>query len=78
MPDLYSFTFDKDNYLPILTRGEANTIDPFSYTGDGRIYSKINNQSTDPIDVVGISHGLKVLSHLAKMYLQYILKKKDF
>lgn len=53
MPDLYSFTFDNNKILPILTRGEANTIDPFSYTGDGRIYSKINNQSTDPIDVVG-------------------------
>lgn len=52
MPDLYSFTFDENKILPILTRGEANTIDPFSYTGDGRIYSKINNQSTDPIDVV--------------------------
>ena len=52
MPDLYSFTFDQDQILPILTRGEANTIDSFSYTGDGRIYSKNNNQATDPIDVV--------------------------
>ena len=52
MPDLYSFTFDENKILPILTRGEANTIDPFSYTGDGRIYSKSNNQSTDPIDVI--------------------------
>jgi len=52
MPDLYSFTFDKEKILPILTRGSANTIDPFSYTGDGRIYSKINNSATDPIDVV--------------------------
>ena len=52
MPDLYSFTFDDDQILPILTRGEANTIDPFSYTGDGRIYSKNNNHATDPIDVV--------------------------
>lgn len=52
MPDLYSFTFDEDQILPILTRGGANTINPFSYTGDGRIYGKINNNSTDPIDVV--------------------------
>ncbi len=52
MPDLYSFTFDKEKILPILTRGSANTVDPFSYTGDGRIYSKINNSATDPIDVV--------------------------
>jgi len=52
MPDLYSFTFDDDQILPILTRGGSNTINPFSYTGDGRIYGKINNNSTDPIDVV--------------------------
>ena len=52
MPDLYSFTFDDNKILPILTRGTANTVDPFSYTGDGRIYSKINNSATDPIDVV--------------------------
>ncbi len=52
MPDLYSFTFDNDQILPILTRGEANTINPFSYTGDGRIHSKINTQATDPIDVI--------------------------
>tara|TARA_R110002153_G_scaffold126787_1_gene274257 strand:- start:2251 stop:3429 length:1179 start_codon:yes stop_codon:yes gene_type:complete len=52
MPDLYSFTFDEDQILPILTRGEANTIDPFSYTGDGRVYSKNNTHATDPIDVV--------------------------
>lgn len=54
MPDLYKFTFDDDRILPILTRGSSNTIDPFSYTGDGgtSIYSKINTGSTDPIDVV--------------------------
>lgn len=52
MPDLYSFTFDNEQILPILTRGEPNTIDPFSYTGDGRIYSKNNSQATDPIDVI--------------------------
>tara|TARA_E500000318_G_scaffold97762_1_gene98670 strand:- start:3270 stop:4445 length:1176 start_codon:yes stop_codon:yes gene_type:complete len=52
MPDLYSFSFDSDQILPILTRGGSNTINPFSYTGDGRIYGKINNSSTDPIDVV--------------------------
>jgi hypothetical protein len=52
MPDLYSFTFDVDQILPILTRGEANTIDPFSFTGDGRIHNKNNTQATDPIDVV--------------------------
>jgi len=52
MPDLYSFTFDDEKILPILTRGTANTVDPFSYTGDGRIYGKINNSSTDPIDVI--------------------------
>jgi len=52
MPDLYSFTFDENKILPILTRGTANTVDPFSYTGDGRIYGKINNISTDPIDVI--------------------------
>jgi len=52
MPDLYSFSFDEDQILPILTRGGSNTINPFSYTGDGRIYGKINNSSTDPIDVV--------------------------
>ena len=40
MPDLYSFTFDENKILPILTRGTANTVDPFSYTGDGRIYGK--------------------------------------
>ena len=53
MPDLYSFTFDEKKILPILSRGGANTIDPFSYSGDGRIYGKINNNSTDPIDVIG-------------------------
>lgn len=52
MPDLYSFTFDENRVLPILTRGSANTIDPFSYTGDGTIYSKINDQSHDPIDII--------------------------
>ncbi len=52
MPDLYSFTFDEDQILPILTRGEANTIDPFSFTGDGRIHNKNNTQATDPIDVI--------------------------
>ena len=46
MPDLYSFTFDADKHLPILSRGGANTIDSFSYSGDGRIYGKINNNST--------------------------------
>jgi len=52
MPDLYSFTFDENQILPILSRGEANTVGPFSYTGDGRIYSKNNKLSTDPIDVI--------------------------
>lgn len=52
MADLYSFTFDADNNLPILTRGGANTVDSFSYSKDGRIYGKINNNSTDPIDVI--------------------------
>ncbi|MAK54885.1 MAG: hypothetical protein CML17_03415 [Pusillimonas sp.] len=52
MPDLYSFIFDSDKILPILSRDDANTVDPFTYTGDGRIYSKINNRSTDPIDVI--------------------------
>tara|TARA_X000001382_G_scaffold130717_1_gene126607 strand:- start:3948 stop:5123 length:1176 start_codon:yes stop_codon:yes gene_type:complete len=52
MPDLYSFTFDENKILPILTRGTANTVDAFSYTGDGRIYGKINNSATDPIDVI--------------------------
>jgi len=53
MPDLYSFTFDATKTLPILSRGGVNTVDTFSYSGDGRIYGKINNSSTDPIDVVG-------------------------
>jgi hypothetical protein len=52
MADLYSFTFDENKILPILTRGGANTVDSFSYSGDGRIYGKINNNSTDPIDVI--------------------------
>jgi hypothetical protein len=52
MPDLYSFTFDKNKILPILARGGSNRLDPFSYNSDGRIYGKINNASTDPIDVV--------------------------
>jgi hypothetical protein len=52
MPDLYSFIFDSDKILPILSRDNANTVDPFTYTGDGRIYSKINNRATDPIDVI--------------------------
>jgi len=52
MSDLYSFTFDDNEVLPILARGSFNTIDTFDYTGDGRIYSKNNNVATDPIDIV--------------------------
>ena len=52
MSDLYSFTFDENQTLPILARGSFNTIDTFDYTGDGRIYSKNNNIATDPIDIV--------------------------
>ena len=52
MPDIYSFTFDDKKILPILTRGSANKLDSFSYTGDGIIYGKINNAATDPIDIV--------------------------
>ena len=43
MPDLYSFTFDEKKILPILSRGGANTVDSFSYSGDGRIYGKIKD-----------------------------------
>jgi|TARA_E500000318_G_scaffold108826_1_gene120499 hypothetical protein len=52
MPDLYSFTFDEQQILPILARGGANTVDTFNYAGDGRIYSKSNKAATDPIDIV--------------------------
>ena len=52
MSDLYSFTFDENQILPILARGGFNTVDTFNYTGDGRIYSKNNKAATDPIDVV--------------------------
>lgn len=78
MPDLYSFTFDADKHLPILSRGGANTIDSFSYSGDGRIYGKINNNSTDPIDVVSDFPWTKSPNHRVKMYLLHILKKKDY
>ena len=52
MPDLYSFTFDQEQNLPILARGGFNTVDTFNYAGDGRIYSKNNKAATDPIDIV--------------------------
>ena len=52
MPDLYSFTFDENQILPILSRNGFNTVDTFNYAGDGRIYSKNNKAATDPIDIV--------------------------